>query len=159
MEIRRYKFGEEEAVWQVYYRSTREVISREYTPEQVKRWAPDIIDQKEWTQRLIKKNPFVAVANDKIVGFAELEPDGHIDRFYCLPEWVGKGVGTQLLNSIEREAFATGIERLFAESSTLAIGFFKSKGFEVVEERINTVCEAPARQYLIEKNLVDQGSK
>lgn len=101
MKIRRYKSGEEEEIYQVYFRSTREVVSREYTLNQVLRWAPDDNDLLEWVNRLSKKNPFVAVVDNVIVGFAELESDGHIDMFYCLPEWVGKGVGTQLLKSLE----------------------------------------------------------
>jgi len=153
LEIRRYKTGEEEAVWQVYFRSTREVVSNEYTVEQVTRWAPDKIDLADLKNRLSEKNPFVAVDGSTVVGFAELESDGHIDRFYCLPEWIGKGVGGKLLDRLEEEAKKIGLKRIFAESSTLAIKFFIAKGFQVLEERINTVCNSPAKQYIIEKKL------
>lgn len=108
----------------------------------------------EWANRLSKKNPFVAVDENRVVGFAELEPDGHIDRFYCLPEWIGKGVGTKLLHRLEEEAKRIGLKRIFAESSTLAISFFTGKGFQILEEKTNTVCNAPAKQYIIEKKLI-----
>lgn len=153
MEIRRYRLGEEQAVWNVYFRSTREVISTEYTIDQVLRWAPDRTDPSDWAKRLKDRNPFVAVNDGVIVGFAELESNGHIDMFYCLPEWIGKGVGSQLLKHIEYEAKKSQISRLFAESSTLAINFFKNKGFDILEERVNTICDAPAKQYIIEKRL------
>ncbi|MBL6989901.1 MAG: GNAT family N-acetyltransferase [Bacteriovoracaceae bacterium] len=153
IKIRRYKRGEEKAIWQVYFRSTREVVSKEYTLDQVKRWAPDSNDLTEWIDRISQRNPFVAVVDNIIVGFAELETDGHIDMFYCLPEWIAKGVGTQLFECLEQEAIRTKMKRIFAESSTLAIRFFKSKGFQVIEERVNIVCNAPAKQYIIEKKL------
>ncbi len=31
-----------------------------------------------------------------IVGFAEFEPNGHIDCFYCHHEWIGYGIGHAL---------------------------------------------------------------
>ncbi|MHB1949598.1 MAG: GNAT family N-acetyltransferase [Gammaproteobacteria bacterium] len=43
----------------------------------------------------------VAVMDDKIVGFAELEDNGHIDCFYCHHEYQGCGVGSALMREIE----------------------------------------------------------
>jgi hypothetical protein len=46
MEIRRYKFGEENAIWDVYFAATRESIARDYHPDLVERWAPRNQDMK-----------------------------------------------------------------------------------------------------------------
>ena len=81
MEIRRYKPGEELDIWSVFYGSMRFVCSRDYTPEQIARWAPNYKDMDEWSERLAKKNPFVAIIGSTIVGFAELEPEWI--RAYC----------------------------------------------------------------------------
>jgi len=153
MDIRRYKIGEEEKIWTVFYRSTREIVSHDYTREQIERWAPKNRVPAEWAKRIFLKKPFVAVEGDEVVGFAELEEDGHIDLFYCLPEWVGKGVGTSLLEALEAEAMKLNLSKIYAESSTTAIQFFVAKGFRILEIRINTVCGEAAKQYLIEKRI------
>jgi len=48
MEIRRYKLGEEGAIWGVYFAATRESMARDYHPELVERWAPRNKDMKAW---------------------------------------------------------------------------------------------------------------
>ncbi len=81
--------------------------------------------------RISKTNPFVIEENGKIVGFSELEENGHIDCFYCAYDWQGRGVGSALLDAIEREAARMGVTRLFTEASITARGFFEKKGFSV----------------------------
>jgi putative acetyltransferase len=114
MEIRRYKPGEESEVWSVYFSSTRNVVSREYTADQVNRWAPDDLDMEPWAARLVRTNPFVALVDAKIVGFAELESDGHIGYFYCHHEFQRQGIGSGLWEAVEREGKRLRLESIFA---------------------------------------------
>ena len=153
MEIRRYRLGEEDSLWALYFNTTHHVIAREYTQAQVNSWAPADADMEAWAERLATKNPLVAIEDGQIVGFAELEPDGHIDYFYCHHEWQRCGVGTALLQIVETEAKCFGLDALHAEVSTTAVAFFRAKGFEVIEERENIVCGAPAKQYLMRKHV------
>ena len=153
MDIRRYERGEEGAIWSVYFGSTRHIVAREYTDEQVRRWAPDQPDMQAWTRRLARTNPFVAVIDSQLVGFAELEPNGHIDYFYCHQNFQGQGVGTRLLAAVEDEAHRLDLNELFAEVSTTGIHFFRAKGFFIEDERTNIVCDAPAKQFLVRKRL------
>src|SRR5215471_9749588 len=71
MEIRRYKLGEEAAVWTVYFAATRESVGRDYHPDLIERWAPQEQDMKAWGERLAQKNPFIAIVDGQIVGMAE----------------------------------------------------------------------------------------
>ncbi|MHC4597664.1 MAG: GNAT family N-acetyltransferase [Planctomycetota bacterium] len=151
MIVRRYKPGEENEIWSVYYGSTRNVVSLEYTPDQVKRWAPDDLDMEPWAARLARTKPFVAILDDKIVGFAELEPDGHINYIYCHHEFQRQGIGSELWEAVEREAERLGLEEIFAEVSTTGIDFFLAKGFQIEEEMNNIVCGEPAKQYRVRK--------
>ena len=153
MQIRRYQAGEEAAIWMVYFGSTRHVVGKEYTPEQVRRWAPDSPDWENWATRLAQMNPFVAVIDGQIVGFTELEADGHINKFYCHHEFQRRRIGTALFHALEQEAVRLGIASLFAEVSTTGIKFFLAKGFVIEEERCNTVCNAPAKQFAVRKWL------
>ena len=151
MHIRTYQSGEEEELWQLYYNTTHIINWKIYTKEQVERWAPHTKNMEEWRERISKKKPFVAVENNKIVGFAELENDGHIDYFYVHHEWQGKGIGKVLYNTIEKEAKNRKIPYLYAEVSLSAKSFFLNQEFEILEEKNNIICGAPAKNFIMKK--------
>src|SRR4030095_13228380 len=117
MEIRRYKRGEEQAVWDVYFAATRESIARDYHAELIDRWAPRDPDMGQWSDRLAQKNPFVALVDQQIVGMAEIEADGFIDYFYVHPKWQGRGIGKALLATLEAEMAKLGVGLIFADVS------------------------------------------
>ena len=104
MEIRRYRPGEEEAIWDVFHSSIRNVVSRDYSPEQVMRWAPDEPEVERWKAKWARTKPLVAIVASRIVAFAELERNGHIDRFYCHHEFQGQGAGSDLMRGILADA-------------------------------------------------------
>ncbi len=151
--IRRYVAGEERHLWRIYFDATWQCIVRDYHPELCERWAPHDKDMSEWAVRIAAKNPFVAEVDGRAVAFAELEPDGHIDFFYCLPRWQGRGIGKALLVRLEEEARLIGLSRLFAEVSVTALGFFLAQGFQVLEERQNVIQGHSARNFIMEKLL------
>ena len=147
MHVRRYKPGEERAIWDVYYGSTRNVVATRYTADQVNRWAPDNYDDASWTARLQRSKPFVAVCDDQVVGFAELLENGQIDYFYCHHEHQRKGIGTALMQAIISDALKLGVNTLNANVSLTAVDFFRSHGFEIITETNKLVCGKPAPQF------------
>jgi L-amino acid N-acyltransferase YncA len=153
--IRRYKTGDEERLWQLYHDTTHIINGKDYTPEQCERWAPAIADMPNWTERIRATNPFVAEDNGRILGFAELEQDGHIDYFYCDHEHQRRGVGSRLYEALEIEARRLKIRRLHAAVSVTAKAFFIRMGFRVVAEQRNVICGAPAPNSIMEKVLAD----
>ena len=157
MNVRRYRTGEEDELWRLRSDTTRIVIGKDYTEAQVRRWAPDQIEP-DWSEKIRQKNPFVAEHDGQIVGFAELEADGHINDFYCHHQWQRRGVGTSLQVAVEQEAHRLGIGTLFLESSVTAHRFFLNQGFEITETKDNLICGSLARQYIMRKSLVPGAS-
>ncbi len=102
--VNRYVSGEEAILWKIYYDTTHIVNGRDYTPAQCERWAPSNKDINEWADRIRLKNPFVVRHQQSILGFAELDRDGHIDYFYVHHRWTRKGIGRLLYIAIEHEA-------------------------------------------------------
>lgn len=133
--IREYQSADAPALWQLFYDTIHKVNIRNYSLEQVNAWAPLDVDLDRWTKRFESRATFVAEDGTTILGFAELESSGHIDRFYCHAECQGQGVGTQLLNRIEGEASSRGITRLYTEASITALPFFERRGFIVIREQ------------------------
>jgi len=152
MNIRRYKIGEEEEIWKLHHDTTREIIGKDYTRAQVEKWAPDQMEP-DWIERVRQRNPFIAEHDGKIVGFAELEANGHIDRFYCHHQWQRKGIGKLLYRAIEEDASRMKLALLFAEVILTAREFFLSRGFEIVKEENNLICGAKAIRFQMQKQL------
>jgi GNAT superfamily N-acetyltransferase len=153
LEIRRHLPGEEMALQEIYFEATRRSNSRDYTSEQVERWVANHADLVDWTSRLAGTKPFVAVIDGRPIAFGELEPNGHIDFFYCHPDWEGRGAGSELIRAIAAEALKLGLKTLHAEVSVTAEPFFAKQGFLTVEVRIPIICGAPAKQYIMRKDI------
>ena len=153
MEIRRYKPGEEDAIWKVYFTATHESVARDYHPDLIARWAPQDRNMNEWAEQLAHKKPFVAVMDQQIVGMAEIEGDGFIDYFYVHPKWQSYGIGKALLATLESEAAKAGVRRIFADVSVTAKTFFLSRGFTITEAKSNVILGHPAPNFRMEKGL------
>ena len=153
MEIRRYRGGEETAIWNVYFAATHESIAKDYHADLIERWAPHDQDMGQWNARLAQKNPFVAVADGEIVGMAEIERDGFIDYFYVHPKWQGRGIGAALLATLEAEASALEVWQILADVSVTAKAFFLSRGFCIIEAKSNAILGHPAPNFRMQKRL------
>lgn len=138
----------------LYYETIHAVNSRDYTVEQVEAWAgPAIATPDQWRKRQDAKTVWVAIAEIGIAGFAELDPNGHIDCFYCHKNYQGRGAGKALYETLEKESLAKGFDRLFTEASITARPFFERCGFTVVK-RQEVVCRGVAMiNFAMEKSL------
>jgi len=136
MEIINYmpKFAHEIA--DLFHDSVHEMACSHYSKEALEAWAPTPPDYKRWTDRLSQKRPFLAVKDSKIVGFIELESDGHIDCLYTHKDYQRCGVAHTLYLHLENEARHQGISRLYVEASFLAKPFFEKHDFKLVKENV-----------------------
>jgi len=87
---------------------------------------------EHWRRRLSERIAFVAEHDSEIVGFATLEPDGHLDYIYAHRRFQRQGVASALFQRIEQEAISRGVARIFAEASTTARPFFEHVGFRMI---------------------------
>jgi len=151
--IRPYRENDARAIAELFHDTVHSVNSRDYTREQLAVWAPHEIDYEHWMRRLRAKKPVVAEINGKIVGFAELDPDGHIDCFYVHKDYQWRKIGQRMLDGIIGNATEMGIRRLYSEVSITAVPFFEKNGFLMIRE--NTVLRdgVQLRNYIMEKHL------
>ena len=91
--------------------------------------------------------------SEEIVGYAEFEPNGHIDCFYTHHKYIGCGVGSALMISIIKKAAQNGIKRIFAEVSITARPFFEKQGFAITEEQKVEIRGMKLTNYKMEKYL------
>ncbi len=152
--IRNYHVEDASALANIYFHTIHRINIKHYTQEQVDVWAPESsLEGEGWKKKFLRTNPIVAVIEDKVVGFAEFEPDGHIDCFYCHHEWIGKGVGSALMNEIFIRAKNSNINRIFSEVSITAKPFFEKQGFVVLSEQKIVRKGIELTNYKMEKKL------
>lgn len=135
MKIRLFCQQDADKIAQLFYETVRKINIRDYSSNQVKAWAPDDIHFRNWAEVCSNRFTYVADKEGVIVGFGELEPDGHIDCFYCHKNYQRCGVGSQIYQAIEAKALELCLNRLFTEASITAEPFFQRMGFSVVKEQ------------------------
>jgi putative acetyltransferase len=133
MKIRPYKPADAAYIASLFQRSVMELGRLFYTDEQVKAWAArgPTLESVQSRNNDGRRTLVAASKEDKILAYAELETDGHIDQVYALPEVAGTGVVSTLYDEIEKIAFELGIETLYTEASEGALRFFVKKNFMI----------------------------
>lgn len=133
--IRAFREGDEAALLRVHCSAIRTIAARDYTPEQIDAWAPEDADLAAWAERMRRNRPFVAVLDEDIVGYADVQADGHIDHFFVSGEHPRRRIGTRLMACLHEEAARRGLAELHADVSATAEPFFARHGFAVVRRQ------------------------
>lgn len=149
--IRPYQPGEEPLLRELFYSTVHNVNQRDYSLEQREAWAPQRYDANVWAARLAQSEPFVALYNEDIVGFADVQTDGYIDFFFCHQAYQGKGVGKALMKHLLKTGKRYGVKRFYADVSITAKPFFQHYGFEVVRQQQKEVRGVVLTNFLMEK--------
>jgi putative acetyltransferase len=151
--IRDYCPGDLAALIDLFRGSVRSVARRDYSERQVLAWAPDFIGSEGFALRRAAKPTWVAEINGQIVGFADLESDGHVDMLFVHAGHQGKGIARALLAHIENMAMRQSLDRLYTEASITARTAFKRSGFQVITDQTVTVRGETFVNYRMEKQL------
>ncbi|HEY9648120.1 MAG TPA: GNAT family N-acetyltransferase [Chroococcidiopsis sp.] len=153
MNIRWFEPQDARELMQLFYDTVHQINSRDYDLDQVEAWAPQTMDLRAWTDAFQHKFVWVAEVDNQLVGFAELESNGHIDRVYCHKNFQRKGVGRQLLDRLESQARLLEMTHLRVESSITAKPFFERRGYEVLYAETVERRGQSFRRYVMEKRL------
>ncbi len=153
--LRPYRAADAAALTDLYVRSVLHYGPRAYAPEQVDAWAATA-DIARTTARC-RDGRVVVVAQDEagtVLGFADLETDGHLDMLYVAPEAEGKRIGTLLYAAIEARARDLGLHRVFVEASELARPLFERQGFTLLGRNDLVLAGVDIHNYRMEKRLL-----
>lgn len=134
MKIQHYTQDRAVEIADLFHQSVHAIDSSVYTPEQKEVWAPTPPDYAFWEQRLNNKKPYLAIIDNQVAGFIELDCDGHIDCTYTHPNYQGQGVASALYQYVLKIARSGGLSRLYVEASLVAMPFFEKRGFVVVKK-------------------------
>ena len=150
MKIREYLENDYHEIADLFYASVHAINNAAYSNDDLEAWAPSEIDYNHWKKRLALKKPYVAIKNDKIAGFIELENSGHIDCLYVHPNYQKQGIATRLLKYALCRAKEKRFDRVFVEASEVAKPLFIANGFRVISKN-----KVPRRGRILTNYLMD----
>lgn len=132
VDIRSYRSEDADETLAVFLAAVTVTASADYSPEQIAAWArPERRSVTDWDRAMAGRNSYVAIVNDEIVGFSDVNADGYIDMMFVSPQHTRRGIARSLLTLLEACARDLGAHRLSADVSLTARPFFERHGFEV----------------------------
>lgn len=154
MHIRPFIASDASDLADIFHHAVHAISDHHYTAEQRRVWSPARATVADVLARVTDgRMVFVAEHSDQTVGFLELEQSGHIDCFYCHPDFANQGVGTALYQHVEQAAKSKGINTLVVHASEIAKAFFLKQGFGVDNRNDLTRKGVSLHNYTMSKRL------
>ena len=123
---------------EVYFDSVSSIDENIYSKEQKYAWASQAWENSEFQKSLIKGIGSKLIFNNKIIGFAIRYPENRLSLLYVRGDFKRRGFGTMILNSIERDALKSGINKLNTEASLISYKLLLKRKWEIVsKEKVN----------------------
>lgn len=132
MKIRPYAPEDVREMADLFYDTVHAVNARDYAPEQLDAWATGEVDLDAWDRSFRAHRTLVAEEDGTIVGFADMDDAGYLDRLYVHKDHQGRGVAAALCDALET---ASAAPRFTVHASITARPFFEKRGYTVVKEQ------------------------
>ncbi len=131
MFIREYQSSDCEELTKLFYNTVHTVNAKDYTEEQLDAWATGQVDLNKWDQSLREHYSIVAVENEMLVSFGDIDESGYLDHLFVHADYQGKGTGTMICNRLEQAVSGN----IITHASITARPFFEKRGYRVVKEQ------------------------
>lgn len=148
MIIRDYQPSDCKEITELFYNTVHTVNAKDYTKEQLDVWATGQVDLEKWNQSLQEHYSIVAIENEVIVGFGDIDKTGYLDRLFVHADYQGKGIATGICNQLEQ----TIQGNITTHSSITAKPFFKKRGYRVIKEQQVERQEIFLANFIMEKD-------
>ena len=130
--IRSYEPADLPALAELFYDTVHTVNAGDYSPEQLDAWASGKIDLEAWDRSLRDHCSLVAVMDGQIVGVADMDHAGYLDRLYVHRDHQRQGIATTLCDCLEGEI---DTPEFSTHASITARPFFERRGYQVEKEQ------------------------
>ena len=148
--IRPYVSSDCSQMAQLFYDTVHTINRKDYTKEQCNAWATGQIDLAAWDNSFLAHHTLVAVEDDKIVGFGDIDSTGYLDRLYIHKDYQNRGIASALCQQLEQ---AFSVPKISVYASITARPFFEKMGY--ITQYQNQVERNGVRlyNYFMEKTL------
>ena len=123
---------------EVYFDSVCSIDENIYSKDHKFAWASQAWENSEFQKSLLKGIGSKLICNNIIIGFATRYPQNRLSLLYVRGNFKRKGFGTMILNSIERDALNSGINKLKTEASLISYKLLLKSKWEIdSKEKVN----------------------
>ena len=148
MQLRKYRTSDCEHLAELFYQTVHSVNIKDYTKEQLDVWATGTIDLKKWDEVFLKHHTVVAVENNVIVGFGDIDDSGYLNRLFVHKDHQGEGIAAAICNKLE---YSVAGKKITTHSSITARPFFEHRGYRVIREQAVIRNGIPLTNFIMEK--------
>ncbi len=117
----------------LYQAAIEELTIGAFDEPQRDAWMGRAQDEANWRQRLAACLTLVVIEDGEPIGFVSLAENRKIEHIYVHPDCAFLGVGTVLIDAIERLAQSRGATTLTVEAPDSAVAFFERVGFTALK--------------------------
>ncbi len=111
-----------------------------YSADLLESWKQDLTVPELMIQEMIV---YKYVLDAKIIGFYILnqpkEKSIELEFLFVLPDYIGKGIGNQLIQHAFEKAVSLKCEQITVLADPNAASFYESKGFEIIEKKESSI--------------------
>ena len=131
MIIRKYQPSDCKELTELFYNTVHNVNAKDYTKEQLDVWTTGKVDLEKWNESLQEHFSIVAVDDEIIVGFGDIDKTGYLDRLFVHASYQRKGIATAICNQLEQTVQGD----ITTHASITAKPFFEKRGYKIVKEQ------------------------
>jgi nitroimidazol reductase NimA-like FMN-containing flavoprotein (pyridoxamine 5'-phosphate oxidase superfamily)/GNAT superfamily N-acetyltransferase len=137
--IRVYTPADTEQLVELFTQTVHIVSSCYYSPEEIKAWAPLHCDTTAWLQFFDRRYTIVMDSDAGITGFGCLGANGAtVDMLFTHHAHQNEGIGSAMLDFLEKEAMRRGKEEIMLTTSATAWSFYQKRGYQYRHSEIKT---------------------
>src|SRR5262245_31928275 len=138
---------------EIFRASIEGLTADDYSAGQQEAWAAMADDEAAFAARLANALTLLGTIDGSPVGFASLAGTERLDMLYVHPAAARQGVGSMLIDALEKLAASRGAPRLTADVSDSAQDFFRRHGFVATQRNTVQLGEEWLANTTMEKRL------
>ncbi|MFQ8705709.1 MAG: GNAT family N-acetyltransferase [Thomasclavelia sp.] len=152
MKFREYQSSDLKEICELFYETITTINKYDYNNDQIKVWSNrrDILLQQDNFFKLLYT--IVAIENDKIVGYGNINKNGYLDHLYVHKDYQGRHIATLLCDKLEN--YYKEVKELTVHASISAKPFFEKRGYKVIKERTVQLDGINIKNYLMKKIIL-----
>lgn len=131
MLIREYQTSDCKKITELFYNTVHTVNAKDYTKEQLDVWATEQVDLEKWNQSLQEHYSIVAIEDEVIVGFGDIDKTGYLDRLFVHADYQRRGIATAICNKLEQAVKGD----ITTHASITAKPFFEKRGYKIIKKQ------------------------
>ena len=131
MVIRQYRPSDCKEMAKLFYNTVHTVNAKDYTKEQLDVWATGQVDLEKWNLSFQEHFSLVAIENEIIIGFGDIDKTGYLDRLFIHKDYQNRGIATAICEKLEQAVSGNVI----THASITAKPFFEKRGYKVIKEQ------------------------